>query len=442
MSSIDQWQGVLHKLAKAAIDNGVSDRMGTVDQVWSQNGEQKVRVNMGIRPDGTPWLSPWLHTEDHRGSHRHEEKYRKGMTVKLSAVGGDFRQATVSPHAENQAHPRPDHADEAHHTYQNDTLRERHGQDFQELWLAKQSEDPQNGSKLNDPDADSAVLVRMGAKPQQQNDTGQPGDGPPTSGGKPQGVYLVKTRKQPQTMSGRLHGRKRPGVLRSIASIIAAGVSGGAPTGGAPTATQQPQSITHSVNAKASDGGDGDHVVQMLEGVGITHKTILDLVHKVTNNWTSTVGQNWVANVSQAIQHTAQQITQSAQTTFSREAQQTISDSAPQINHDGATNVSGTLGVTQGVTGLAFNLLSDRSLKANVRQVDAFGRDCLEKVRALKVYRYEIDGDTRIGLLADEVRAIEPALVRETSMDGKTLLTLDVGGLLAVVIQALQSKET
>ena len=83
MAGIEQYRKLIFSLAEQRRKDGISDRVGTVHEVWSQNGEQKVRVNMGTRKDGTPWLSPWLHTEDHRGAHRQEEKYHKGMTLKF-----------------------------------------------------------------------------------------------------------------------------------------------------------------------------------------------------------------------------------------------------------------------------------------------------------------------------------------------------------------------
>src|ERR1700753_2276275 len=99
-TGLDHYQKMIFELAEQRRTTGAQDRVGTVHQVWRQGGEQKIRVNLGMGSDGPPLLSPWLHTEDHRGSHTHEEKYHKGMNIKLSAIGADWRQATVTPLAE------------------------------------------------------------------------------------------------------------------------------------------------------------------------------------------------------------------------------------------------------------------------------------------------------------------------------------------------------
>lgn len=218
MPGSDQYQKWLFELAEQRRQNGISDRMGTIHQVWTQNGEQKVRVNMGLRQDGTPWLSPWLHTEDHRGAHRHEEKYHKGMNVKLSAVGGDFRQATVSPHGENQAHQRPNHATDTEMAEQYDTLREGHGHDFHEHWLAPQSTEAaaqgqqaptQMTEEKKDDVSKAIVLIRIGARPQNEQQQQGAWDGPPTTGGKPKSKLLVwvkgKGQKAPPDIADEIH---------------------------------------------------------------------------------------------------------------------------------------------------------------------------------------------------------------------------------------------
>jgi hypothetical protein len=106
---LDPMQKVLFELAEHRRKTATSDRMGTVHEV----SKDKIRVNMGLKADGSPWLSPWLHTTDHRGGTTERDFYRKGQNVRLSAVGADFRQATVSAYAPNQANPPPAQADSA-----------------------------------------------------------------------------------------------------------------------------------------------------------------------------------------------------------------------------------------------------------------------------------------------------------------------------------------
>ena len=84
-----------------------SDRVGYVQEI----NKDKIRVCMGYHKDGSPWLTPWLHTTDHRGGTRERDVYAVGQSVRVSAPGGDFRQATITPWAESQPYPAPAHAD-------------------------------------------------------------------------------------------------------------------------------------------------------------------------------------------------------------------------------------------------------------------------------------------------------------------------------------------
>lgn len=204
---LDQYHRVLLQLAEARRMHGVNERDGTIDSVWRQDGEQKVRVNIGIRPDGSPWLTPWLKVEDHHGTTRRQRKWHKGMNVKVSTVGADLSQATVTPHGENQGHPEPDHADDYNETEQYARHRSRLGPDFAEHWLANQDQNytqsnstaetsdqgsqDQGQSQAQDPDQLAVVLVRLGQKPQSQQSQSQAWDGPAPSGGSPQKRYMV-----------------------------------------------------------------------------------------------------------------------------------------------------------------------------------------------------------------------------------------------------------
>lgn len=94
---------IIHSLAVSKSQIARSDRTGTVHAI---NGN-KMQVNIGNQSDGTPYLSPWLHTSNHRGGSKDHQQYAVGQTVKLSAAGGDFRQADVSPYATSEAFPAP-----------------------------------------------------------------------------------------------------------------------------------------------------------------------------------------------------------------------------------------------------------------------------------------------------------------------------------------------
>lgn len=198
----NQLERLLLQIAEARRMHGISERDGTIHEVYRKDGEQKVRVNMGMRPDGSPWLSPWLKVEDHHGSARHQKKWHKGMNVKVSTVGADMLKATVKPHGENKDHPEPDHADDKHETEQYDKQRSRRGPDFEERWLADTSSlglasgvvgqgQSSTNSEQKDPDKVSVVLSRWGAKPQDDQDKLQPWEGPPPTGGSAQKRHLT-----------------------------------------------------------------------------------------------------------------------------------------------------------------------------------------------------------------------------------------------------------
>lgn len=137
-----------------------ADRVGHVHEVK----KDKIRCVMGIRPDGTEWLSPWLHCEDHRGfssdntGHTQRQVYTKGQTVKISLQGNDHRAATVSPYAESTSQPPPAHADDylddkqapTAETYHNGKLRMAAGHvgndkkkaKFYDIWIADDADLP------------------------------------------------------------------------------------------------------------------------------------------------------------------------------------------------------------------------------------------------------------------------------------------------------------
>jgi hypothetical protein len=96
-------QNIIFQVAEHRRMTAHSDRVGTVHEIQGS----KMRVNIGNKGDGTPWLSPWLHTSNHRGGSKDHQQYAVGQTVKLSGAGGDYRQASVAPHAKSDAFPAP-----------------------------------------------------------------------------------------------------------------------------------------------------------------------------------------------------------------------------------------------------------------------------------------------------------------------------------------------
>jgi hypothetical protein len=111
-------QKLLFQVAEHRRQTAHSDRVGNVTEVQGN----KMKVQIGLKKDGTPWLTPWIHTTDHRGGERQKEVYAVGQNVRVSATGADYRQSTISPYAPNQQHPQPDQAGAAgdgSHTWQN-----------------------------------------------------------------------------------------------------------------------------------------------------------------------------------------------------------------------------------------------------------------------------------------------------------------------------------
>ena len=205
MITIQQYRLLLHEIAE--LRRQQNDRDGVVHKVWSKNGEQKVQVQIGWKPSTNgakpePVLTGFCGTDDMRGPMRTEMKYTKGQPVRVSAVGGNYRNARVSPSQESQKHQRPQHATDYHATSQYDRVRHRYGPDFEEHWIAKKAEDDQQQQEEEDsPEAtaesseqaeikpekkddvsSATALFRIGKKPQDQKDKEEPWDGPPMKG--------------------------------------------------------------------------------------------------------------------------------------------------------------------------------------------------------------------------------------------------------------------
>jgi len=103
---------LLHTLAETQRRMATADRMGTVHEVKQEGGEQKIRVEMGLDPNGKPLIGPWMNTTDKRGATREQHQYKKGQNVRISGQDGDYRQATVTAWAEGKSFPQPDSAPE------------------------------------------------------------------------------------------------------------------------------------------------------------------------------------------------------------------------------------------------------------------------------------------------------------------------------------------
>lgn len=168
MPGVNQYSKVLFELAEVKRQSSVSDRDGYVHEVK----EDKVRVVLGVRDDGTPWLSPWLHTTNMRGGARERRMFVKGQNVRLSAPGGDMRQATVTHGAEGKSFPAPAHAKGVEgETYQLDKLRMTKVKDAYDVWIADSSDNPPAHKEQ------TGKPVEAGASAQQsQQQQSQPGN--------------------------------------------------------------------------------------------------------------------------------------------------------------------------------------------------------------------------------------------------------------------------
>jgi hypothetical protein len=184
MTAFNQWQHVLFELAEQRRQNAISDRVGYVHEV----NKDKVRVVMGIRPDGSPWLSPWLHTTNMRGGARERRLFAKGQNVRLSAPGGDFRQATLTHWAESKDYPAPDHADSYPNgeTFQMGKLRVAKVAPSQSGGGGQQS--GKLGASSDDHSYDIWIDNDAGTKPNHQDQSGkaQSGGGSQTTTSMPQ----------------------------------------------------------------------------------------------------------------------------------------------------------------------------------------------------------------------------------------------------------------
>jgi hypothetical protein len=84
--SIDPMQRILFQLAEQRRQAAHNARMGTIHEIKGD----KMRVNLGLKHDGTPLIGPWMSTTDHRGGETQQEVYKVGQNVEVSALGADF----------------------------------------------------------------------------------------------------------------------------------------------------------------------------------------------------------------------------------------------------------------------------------------------------------------------------------------------------------------
>ena len=100
---------LLHRASEAMRHHGTeTNRQCTVKEVKEEGGERKVRCILGIRDDGSEWLSPWMSTQEHRSSgQRSQDEIKPGQN---GVIQGSFRQGTFSPQGEAKHAPQPKHA--------------------------------------------------------------------------------------------------------------------------------------------------------------------------------------------------------------------------------------------------------------------------------------------------------------------------------------------
>jgi len=181
---LDQFHKIVFDLAKANVHHGKSERDGYVHEVKGD----KMRVVMGYKPDGSPWLSPWLHTFNHRGGTRERLQYQKGQNVRISAIGTDYRQATVAPGPVSKSFPAPAHANSiTGDTFQAGKLRISSnrpdqngggdGEHFHDIWIAKEDDNPpqhQDQTGPEDQGSGDSSSQQQSSQQQQQQSGGEP----------------------------------------------------------------------------------------------------------------------------------------------------------------------------------------------------------------------------------------------------------------------------
>jgi hypothetical protein len=167
-----QMQRMMYEIAELKRQSGTAQRQGYVHEVKEEGGERKARVVLGMKKDGSPWLSPWLHSEEQRGGSRHQTLLEKGQNVSITGHGSDYRMGHLTPQAEGKSFPQPAHASNINgDTSQVGKMRESHnrpkqqeggggagggsggggagggggqeeGEHFHETWIAEEDDNP------------------------------------------------------------------------------------------------------------------------------------------------------------------------------------------------------------------------------------------------------------------------------------------------------------
>jgi hypothetical protein len=106
---MSSYQKVQHSASDSMRTHGQeTNRQCTVKEVKEEGGERKVRCVMGIKPDGSEWLSPWMSTQEQRsGQERSQSAIKPGQN---GVIQGSFRQGTFSAQGEAKHAPQPKHA--------------------------------------------------------------------------------------------------------------------------------------------------------------------------------------------------------------------------------------------------------------------------------------------------------------------------------------------
>ena len=106
---MSSYQKVQHSASDSMRTHGQeTNRQCTVKEVKEEGGERKVRCVMGIKPDGSEWLSPWMSTQEQRsGQERSQSAIKPGQN---GVIQGSFRQGTFSAQGEANHAPQPKHA--------------------------------------------------------------------------------------------------------------------------------------------------------------------------------------------------------------------------------------------------------------------------------------------------------------------------------------------
>ena len=110
------------------------------------------------------------------------------------------------------------------------------------------------------------------------------------------------------------------------------------------------------------------------------------------------------------------------------------------VSSSGTMQVEGAATFADNVTGISFIANSDRTLKANIKPIDA--EKALAAVTAMQPCQYEFKknpGDARCGVIAQDLQQVVPALVKTTAAG---TLAVDYNDMNAYLIGAIQALRT